>query len=656
MKRVFFAISLVCFFALQANAAEPTVDWVKDYGSSGVFGQTIVRDNKYNYILYTTSSYNNHIETGDDLKIVKISNTGNVILEKSVGDISSMPNSVSNEMGTNIIQDFDSNYVFVSYGEIINYTPNTVTKNQIMINKLDENGNLLLTKRFESSDRKAYLYSLTTSFDNGYILIGESKSKNTLKNGALIIKLDKDFNVQFENIVSGAGNLFSSIVKTSDGNYVISGIANYPKGAGNSDFLVTKINKNADILWEKTFGTEGFEEAYKIIQTLDQGYAVVGMRASSSDGIVRNWLVKLDSNGLLQWDKAFSKADDFGRSLVQTQNGEYIVVSESLFSPIWKLSKTGDVLWNKSINDKFSGFHVVAVNCNEYIVAGYGNNGLNLSAVYITDSDSCCSNSVDTNGSTQEGINLVKANPSNYGLFTQAQIEAAKQTGIELVKAKPADYSLFTQAQIEAAKQTGIDLVKAKPADYSLFTQAQIEAAKQTGIELVKTKPADYSLFTQAQIEAAKQAAVNQCQTNPASCNIVVSQDQCKADPASCGLFTQTQVDTAKQDGVKQCQADPASCNIVVSQDQCKTNPASCGLFTQAQVDAAKQNSIETCKNDPQCKGIHAAYDAVKGEVHIPFVDVPNGLGFVQTFDVYLLQRAGSFIFDLDLNRVVLVP
>jgi len=353
MKRLFFAMGLLCCFAFQANAAEPTVNWVKDYGANSVFGHTIIRDNKNNYILYTTSSLNFHKETGDDLKIVKISKEGNVIWEKSVGDISSMPNSVSNEKAAGVIQDFDFNYVVVSYGETINYTPSAVKINQIMINKLDENGNLLLTKRFPNTDRQIKLYSLTTSFDNGYILIGESSSQDSSKNGALIIKLDKDFNVQFEKVLHGTGDLFSSVVKTSDGNYILSGIA-YSKGAGGPDFLVTKVNKNADILWEKTFGTGSYEEAYKIIQTSDQGYAVIGMKGLISDGVIRNWLVKLDANGVVQWDKSFSKSDDFGRSIAQTPNGDYIVVSESNYSAIWKVSKTGEILWNKSINDKLS--------------------------------------------------------------------------------------------------------------------------------------------------------------------------------------------------------------------------------------------------------------------------------------------------------------
>lgn len=202
-----------------------------------------------------------------------------------------------------------------------------------------------------------------------------------------------------------------------------------------------------------------------------------------------------------------------------------------------------------------------------------------------------------------------------------------------------------------------------------MFSQTQINAAKQTGIDLVKTKPNDYNLFSATDVSTkevtAKQTGIQEgitkCKTDPVSCGIVVSNDQCKTNPASCNLFTQTQMDSAKQialqDGINKCKLDPASCGIIVSNDQCKTNPSSCNLFTQAQLDAAKQSAVEQCKNDPNCKGttaIHATYNPLTGEVHIPFIDVPNGIGFVQTFDVYLIQRNGSFTFDLDVNRIAI--
>jgi len=298
----------------------------------------------------------------------------------------------------------------------------------------------------------------------------------------------------------------------------------------------------------------------------------------------------------------------------------------------------GNSLSNISVNQGDFIYFVVHPNASHY----YDTTMLDVTITPVT---TC----VDTNGSTQTGIDLVKATPANYGLFTQAQIDAAKQTGIQSCKDNPASCGLFNQTQYDAAKQTGIDLVKAKPNDYGItikslggFTQDELNTAKtasiQDGINQCKTNPNSFGLFTQAQLDAAKLAGIQSCKDNP----------------ASCGLFNQTQLDAAANTAKLACQTNPSSCGINIG-------------FTQAQLDAAVnsakqialQDGINQCKADPNCKGstnaIHATYNPLNGEVHIPFIDVPNGIGFVQTFDVYLLQRNGSFTFDLDLSRVALV-
>jgi len=48
----------------------------------------------------------------------------------------------------------------------------------------------------------------------------------------------------------------------------------------------------------------------------------------------------------------------------------------------------------------------------------------------------------------------------------------------------------------------------------------------------------------------------------------------------------------------------------------------------------------------------HANYDPSKGELHVPFVDVPGAFGGVQTYEIYLIQKPMGFTFDLDMNRV----
>lgn len=67
------------------------------------------------------------------------------------------------------------------------------------------------------------------------------------------------------------------------------------------------------------------------------------------------------------------------------------------------------------------------------------------------------------------------------------------------------------------------------------------------------------------------------------------------------------------------------------------TDPLSCGL----------RLTINTAETD----GCIANY-ATNGELHIPCVNVPGAFGKIETYEVWMQQRAGAFTFDLDLNRV----
>jgi len=48
----------------------------------------------------------------------------------------------------------------------------------------------------------------------------------------------------------------------------------------------------------------------------------------------------------------------------------------------------------------------------------------------------------------------------------------------------------------------------------------------------------------------------------------------------------------------------------------------------------------------------HANYDPSKGELYVPFLDVPGAFGGVQTYEIYLIQKQMGFTFDLDMDRV----
>src|SRR6478736_6519283 len=82
---------------------------------------------------------------------------------------------------------------------------------------------------------------------------------------------------------------------------------------GNSDYWVVKTNANGIKQWDATFGGTGPDELHSLVQTADGGYILGGASLSNTSGDKSQntkggkdfWTVKIDANGIKQWDVDF---------------------------------------------------------------------------------------------------------------------------------------------------------------------------------------------------------------------------------------------------------------------------------------------------------------------------------------------------------------
>jgi hypothetical protein len=128
--------------------------------------------------------------------------------------------------------------------------------------------------------------------------------------------------------------------QTHDGGFIIAGFSTSSDGdvtkhhgsTNSGDYWIVKIDVNGNIQWEKSLGGSGDDEAASIKQTNDGGYIVCGTSYSTDGDVTGNhggadyWVIKLDSIGTIQWEKSLGgSGDDFGVSVYQTNDTGYIV-------------------------------------------------------------------------------------------------------------------------------------------------------------------------------------------------------------------------------------------------------------------------------------------------------------------------------------------
>tara|TARA_B110000046_G_C13006276_1_gene404550 strand:- start:724 stop:2262 length:1539 start_codon:yes stop_codon:yes gene_type:complete len=190
----------------------------------------------------------------------------------------------------------------------------------------------------------------------------------------------------------------NNIIQTTDGGYIATGYTESSDGditnnQGLHDIWVVKLNSTGDIQWQKTFGGSGYEQGNEILQTIEGGYILTGWTASNNGNISTNyggtdfWVIKLDPNGSLEWEKNFGGTGaDFGVSIKQTSEGGFIIGGGTqsndidlsgdprFYADFWvvKLNSLGDIEWQKTLGGTFVDyfFDIEQSNDSGYIIGG----------------------------------------------------------------------------------------------------------------------------------------------------------------------------------------------------------------------------------------------------------------------------------------------
>lgn len=220
-------------------------------------------------------------------------------------------------------------------------------------------------------------------------------------------------NIVWQKCLGGTREDIATDIKpTSDNGYIVVGYSNSNDGdvTGHhgdllSDYWIVKLDNSGNIQWSKSYGGSQEDEAFAVHQTPDDGYIVVG-HSQSSDGDVTDhhsgstvrfdvWILKLYSNGTIQWSKSYGgTSTDGAYDIALTSDGGYIVAGyadsddgdlagnvEQGSGDYWviKLDGNGNIQWdrnyfgNKIENSAELDFakSIAETSDGNYIVSGY---------------------------------------------------------------------------------------------------------------------------------------------------------------------------------------------------------------------------------------------------------------------------------------------
>jgi hypothetical protein len=146
------------------------------------------------------------------------------------------------------------------------------------------------------------------------------------------------------------------IQNTLDGNYIVSAMVR-GMGAGYNDFLLMKINTSGGLLWAKTYGGTGDDNAYFVTSCSDGGYILSGSTNSFGNG-TDVYLVRTDSDGNLLWSKTIGGPyTDIGWFVLEMSDGSFYTCGQTnsfggntYDGYLIKNDPQGNLLWTKVFN------------------------------------------------------------------------------------------------------------------------------------------------------------------------------------------------------------------------------------------------------------------------------------------------------------------
>jgi len=249
--------------------------------------------------------------------------------------------------------------------------------------------------------------SMVQTSDKGYIIAGYSESgdgdvsENKGGYDYWIVKLDMYGNGVWEESFGGSDDDYATcILETIDSGFIVSGYSSSNDGDvsgnhGNADYWIIKLNSAGTLLWQKTYGGSSQDYAYAIHETLDSGFIVVGGSASDNGDVTDNhdgydfWLLRLDVNGNLIWEKSLGgQNDEIAFSVETSSDAGFVAAGYSNSSDgdvsgnngdldywIAKTDSLGNLLWEQhyggskndcaySVHQKSDGGYSVAGSAN----------------------------------------------------------------------------------------------------------------------------------------------------------------------------------------------------------------------------------------------------------------------------------------------------
>ncbi len=261
------------------------------------------------------------------------------------------------------------------------YAYSAAVPSHIVLKKLTADGTPISSVNFSAPNGNYSLNKFLYDSQNFRLYLAGHRSDG-LQTDAMVLIADTGGSL-LNSYFFGQNNSsesFNGICPTADGGFAAIGYQGIVNS--NTQFYLVKVDANGLLQWERNYGSTFHDMGMNVMQTQDMGFMLTGDTQVGFNSYYNVMVIKTDSAGWEEWSLPVTWPFNSGcRDMIRDTYGHFVVTGETATPTsayfdvmLIKFDITGNLFWIKTIaatDQGDAGFSITEFQPGHYLLTGY---------------------------------------------------------------------------------------------------------------------------------------------------------------------------------------------------------------------------------------------------------------------------------------------